>query len=101
MARKIYICTQCGFVGYPSSGVRGSFLIELILWVLGLGFTFFLSWLFLLIPIFYSIYRLGGRYKECPQCHLHNTMIPLDSPRGRQLYAQLNNGHDPSNFYHL
>ena len=99
MKKKFYICTQCGYVGRPLYKVRGSFLVELILWILGLIALFFLAWWLIFIPLFYSIFRLSGRYQECPQCHLHNTMIPLDSPRGRQLYAQLNNGHDPSDLF--
>ena len=96
MERKLYICTQCGYVGAPKSRVRGSFIMELILWILGLIFTFVVSWLFIFIPIFYSMFRLSGRYTECPQCHLRNTMIPLDSPRGRQLYNQIRNNNSPS-----
>lgn len=68
-----YVCTNCGYVGLPKTVTKGSFLIELVLW------------LFFLIPgLIYSIWRLTSRHKACPKCEASN-MIPTDSPRGKEL----------------
>lgn len=76
MIQKQFICTTCGFVGIPKKTVKGSFLIELILW------------LFFLIPgIIYSIWRLTTRCDACPKCK-NTTMIPIDSPMGEKLMKE-------------
>lgn len=71
--KKQFICTSCGYIGYPKKITKGNILIELILW------------LFLLIPgLIYSIWRVSSRYNACPQCK-NATMIPADSPVGQKL----------------
>ena len=72
-----YICTSCGYIGDPERHTKGSFLIEIILWF------------FFLIPgLIYTIWRHKNRYSSCPQCD-KETMIPLDTPRGRKLIKSL------------
>ena len=71
-----FICTYCGYVGKPKRKTRGNFFIELILWLV------------LIVPgVIYSIWRLSTRYYVCPKCG-SETMIPLDTPKGRQLYEE-------------
>jgi hypothetical protein len=92
-----YICTSCGYVGYPKRLTKGSFWLELFLWLifvfpvlvyislLSTGFvieTF--PWIFALPGLLYSIWRLTSRYDACPKCKNAST-IPLDTPIGQEL----------------
>lgn len=73
---KAFICTSCGCYCYPQKKTRGSFAIEIILW------------LFFLIPgLIYTIWRLTTRYSVCPKCG-HSTLVPSDSPVGQKLLNQ-------------
>ena len=77
MAKKI--CSQCGTVGKAKLKTPGSFLLELILW------------LFFIIPgVIYSLWRLGARETVCRSCGGH--LIPVKSPRGKALLAELGGG---------
>jgi len=78
------ICTECGSVGKPKSAVKGSFLIEVILWLC-----------FLIPGIIYSLWRMGSRHKACRECGA-TTMVPLNSPRGRKLMEEYSNEQTPS-----
>lgn len=68
MKNQEYLCTSCGAVNVPESDVKGSFLIEVILWLC-----------FLVPGIIYSIWRLSSRYNYCPKCK-GTAIIPADSP---------------------
>jgi hypothetical protein len=62
------ICVNCGTISKPILKTKGSFIIELCLW------------LFFIVPgLFYSLWRLTSKYKACPNCNAPN-MIPADSP---------------------
>lgn len=69
--KKEKICTKC----YCSTlgKTPGSFLTELILWVL-----------FFPAGFIYTCWRSNNKGMECPYCN-SRTMIPLDSPRGKEL----------------
>lgn len=68
MAREFY-CPNCGTVGRPKTATRGSFLMEVFLWLL------------LIVPGFvYSLWRLTTKTKACPKCGAPY-MIPADSPK--------------------
>ena len=71
------ICTNCGFSGPGKRSMKGSFIIELGLW------------LFLIIPgLIYSIWRQGTKaYNVCPKCSYPN-MIPSDTPIGKKLISE-------------
>lgn len=72
------ICSNCGTVGKPKTVTKGSFLIELVLW---------LSFLF---PGFlYSMWRLSSKTKGCRYCGSEN-MVPLNSPAGEKLQKEFN-----------
>ena len=68
-----FVCTTCGYIGFPNKVTKGSFLIELVLWLA-----------FLIPGIIYSIWRLSSRYDACPKCK-NASMIPVDSPMGQKL----------------
>lgn len=60
----------------PKTVTKGSFFIELILW------------LCILIPgLIYSIWRLSSRYKACPACGATN-LLPPDSPMAKKILGQ-------------
>lgn len=67
---KLY-CVNCGTIAIPVNFTKGSFFMEVILW------------LFFIVPgLIYSVWRLASRYKACPACKSPN-MVPLNSPRAR------------------
>ena len=75
MAKDMY-CQNCGAIGKPKTRTKGSFLIEVFLW------------LCLIIPgVIYSLWRLTSREKVCPSCGAPN-MIPADSPKARAALAE-------------
>lgn len=67
------ICSRCGARGQPKNRVKGSFLIEVVLWLC-----------FLVPGLIYSIWRLTSKAKVCPTCGAE-AMIPLNSPMGQKL----------------
>lgn len=82
---RIGICTQCGTLGKPKTVTRGSIVIEIALW------------LCLLVPgLIYSIWRLSTRGPTCRACGAANSLVPPDSPRGRQLCTELPPPTQPS-----
>ena len=73
---KQFVCTACGYIGSPKKIVKGSILIEIVLW------------LFFIIPgLIYSTWRLTTKYDACPKCK-NATMIPVDTPKGQELVAK-------------
>jgi len=69
------ICANCGCCGKPKQITKGSFFIELFLW------------LFFIPGLIYTIWRLTTRDWACPKCKAPN-MIPFDTPRGQQLLKE-------------
>lgn len=71
--RKEFVCTNCYHIGVPKTAVRGSAVVEILLWFC------------LLVPgLIYTIWRAGGAYKACRQCGGDN-LVPADSPRGQEI----------------
>lgn len=71
------ICTSCGTMGKPKTITKGSFLVEIILW------------LFFLVPgLIYTLWRLTTKTRGCRSCGA-STMVPLDSPLGQKLKREL------------
>lgn len=70
-----YVCTQCGYAGASKTATKGSFLIEVVLWLC-----------FLIPGIIYSLWRLSSRHSVCPKCG--GALIPTDSPKGKILLEQ-------------
>ena len=70
------ICPACGSQGWPVSKIKGNVGIEIVLW------------LCLIVPgLIYSVWRMTSRYDACASCQQAG-MIPLNSPKGKQLAAQ-------------
>lgn len=70
------LCTQCLTVGKPVTDVKGSILMEIVLWLC-----------FLIPGLIYSMWRLTTKTKVCKQCKSPD-MIPEDSPRAKKLIAE-------------
>jgi len=71
------VCTNCGYLGHGKRSMKGSFAMEVLLWLL-----------FLLPGFIYSIWRLTTRANNvCPKCS-HPNMIPADTPIGQELIAK-------------
>lgn len=68
-----HVCTSCRTVGVPVTRVKGSFFIELILWLA-----------FIIPGLIYSIWRLSSKALVCATCG-QPTIIPLQSPEGQRL----------------
>lgn len=74
------ICKNCGYCGKETTITKGSFGVEIALWILGL-ITF---GILILIALPYSLWRIFSKQKACPKCSSTN-MIPLDTPAGKKL----------------
>ncbi|UWZ83476.1 hypothetical protein [Occallatibacter riparius] len=72
-----HLCTQCGSQVWPKTITPGSFLMELLLWLL-----------FLVPGVIYSIWRIASRYKGCPVCG-GKSCIPLGTPAANAIMAHL------------
>lgn len=68
-------CSHCGIVAPPLDALRGS-----------TGIEFLLYFLMVLPGLIYSIWRYGGDRAHCPGCG-QGGLVPLASPRGRELSA--------------
>jgi hypothetical protein len=72
-----WFCTQCGTVGQPKKITKGSFGMELLMWLL------------MILPgVLYSLWRITSRYKGCPNCGAAH-MIPATSPVAVERLATL------------
>ena len=78
------ICATCGTQGNPKTRTKGSILIELVLWIC-----------FIVPGILYSIWRLTTKEKVCRTCGANN-LVPLTSPMGQKLRAELSSRQAPS-----
>jgi ribosomal protein S27AE len=78
---KVYrdgkLCLQCGTAAIGKRAMKGSFLIELVLW------------LCLFVPgLIYSLWRLSTKYYVCPKCG-SDQRVPFDSPLAQRTLSQL------------
>lgn len=75
MAKQL-LCATCLTVGSPKTVARGSFWIEVVLWLC-----------FLVPGLLYSIWRLTTKHKACAACGC-TQLVPLDSPMAKRLQAK-------------
>lgn len=71
------VCKTCGFHGESENDTKGSFGIEVILWLC-----------FIIPGLIYSLWRLSTRRPVCPKCS-SSEIIPIDSPLGNQLMRKI------------
>lgn len=77
MAHELF-CKSCGKIAKPRKLTKGSFLIELILWLC-----------FLIPGIIYSIWRLTSRTFVCPYCESED-LIGKGSPVAKHMMENMN-----------
>jgi hypothetical protein len=70
---NLKVCVNCGHVGVPDNAAPGSFAMEV--------YTFFVSFNY---GMLFSMWRDSAKYEACSACKA-DAMIPLDTPRGRQM----------------
>ena len=80
MARVPLACTVCETIAPPKTSVRGSFLVELGLWLL-----------FILPGLIYSLWRLTGKAMVCIACG-STALVPLHSPAGQRIVEKAQAG---------
>lgn len=89
------ICKSCGSITSSKTALKGSLVTEGLLWgatvfflivsILSLGVATPLFVFFLFLSLIYTCWRhLFGRRKVCRQCG-NATLIPVDSPVGKDL----------------
>lgn len=71
------VCKQCGHYGEPERETKGSFWIEVVLWLC-----------FLVPGLIYSIWRINSRHDVCAKCG-SSDLIPADTPLGRKLMHEV------------
>ena len=76
-------CRNCGHRGQTQSTVRGSIVLEIVLWIC-----------FIVPGLIYSVWRYTSRHQICSACH-SDKVIPLDAPAA-QSQMQGNSGRDES-----
>ena len=69
------VCKQCGTVAEPAAFTKGSFRMEVILWLL-----------FIIPGLLYSFWRLASRHDVCSACG-STDLIPLETPMGQKMAA--------------
>ncbi len=73
IAQMTYLCTNCLTEDKPKSHTKGSFVIELFLWLC-----------FIVPGLIYSLWRLTTRANVCRRC-LSSAIVPSNSPRAQLL----------------
>jgi hypothetical protein len=91
MAQRI-VCNTCGSIGYSKRILKGSFIVELVLWfgIPILCFGLFLTPAGLLLAILgpiYTTWRWATSYKGCSKCSGRD-VIPADSPVARKILSE-------------
>lgn len=78
---QLLICTTCGAqTDEPRSKTKGSFVIEVVLWLA-----------FVIPGLLYSLWRQSTRQKVCPACG-NATLILANTPDGRKHTEQVSEG---------
>ncbi len=58
---KYVKCPNCQYEGQPKKFIKGSIIIEILLWILGI------------IPgLIYTLWRRSTKYEGCPKCKFAN-----------------------------
>lgn len=69
MDENKFFCCRCHHAGQPKVFVKGSFWIEIVLWLT-----------FIVPGLIYTIWRLTNKIKVCSRCGSAD-LVPADSPR--------------------
>lgn len=77
-------CLRCHATAEPVSAVKGSFIAELLVWILSLLAVPFFSILILGLPIAFTLVRFFSRSTVCKSCG-SSELVPVDSPAAQKL----------------
>jgi hypothetical protein len=84
-----HICQNCGAIGRPKRYISGTAWTELGIWALTIpGFLFgglLVAITIALIAIIYGVWRVSKARMICPKCRVYDAMLPLNTPRGKEL----------------
>jgi predicted RNA-binding Zn-ribbon protein involved in translation (DUF1610 family) len=69
-------CTACGHVAAPERRMKGSFLLEFVLWLL-----------FFVPGRIYANWRVSTSYRACPACGSTGVVLPESSAARASLVA--------------
>lgn len=75
-------CTTCGTTAVPINHSHGSFAGEVAVWIIAIIIGAASSYIILIAPFAYSVYRTISKSKVCPKC-LSSSIIPADSPAAK------------------
>jgi hypothetical protein len=79
-----HICESCGTIAKPKRHMKGSFVIEVFLWLM------------LIVPgLLYSLWRLTTKSTICGTCQ-SAVIVPIKTPRGRKLLEQFHTDSQPN-----
>lgn len=83
------LCTACYFIGMEKTKTPQSWIIEIILGLLILVNILIQNWDtvagLVLITVIYVAICLARRRRICPKCGNATSMIPLDTPKAREI----------------
>lgn len=82
-----FICDHCGKLGFPKRIYKGTFLIELGVWILFVLLAVLVHPAAIVGAPIYSVWRFTGG-KGCPYCGTPGSMVKIGSPRGKDLFKQ-------------
>lgn len=79
-----HVCIACGHIGKPKKIYGFGLAAELFVWIICLILSASMSWMFIFLAIFTSIFRSSSAKNGCETCSSAQ-IIPTDSPKGREL----------------
>lgn len=80
------VCRMCGHVGRVKKQAKGSFLIELILWMFSFAMLVFFFPL-AITGLLYSIWRVVGKRRVCRKCR-SEAVVPAGAPAAKEMAAE-------------
>ena len=92
MKKKVktsHVCITCTASVNPRRKQQGSFLIEIIIWILALFITPSTAGISILIAVAYSMFRLVSKRIVCPKC-MSKDIVLDDTPAAREIIQERN-----------
>lgn len=90
---KKMVCTTCNTIAEPAVKNNGSFVVEIVVYIVGIAISAITAlWFLMLVPVGFTLFRVFGRMNHvCPSCG-SDALVPLDSPKGKEIAAAASNG---------
>ena len=79
--RGSHVCTVCHSIVIPDKQYKGTFAMELFVWIGAILLVAFTSGVSLIVAIAYSLWRIVNKPKVCPACKAKE-IVPVDTPAG-------------------